>query len=162
MSRRWTRRERSRRETSPDTTSSSGSGSGRGGKVRSGRELAVPRRVPASMPGRIRESSAGPGRCARAFSGTEREGEGGKQKKRREVPATKRDKKIKEKKKRKESELFFFYLVCQVPPLSLSSGTHAFIVRGRVSEGGREWSRRRGAAGGRWGGRDDIYSQPQK
>lgn len=49
--------------------------------VRAGRELSVPRRVPASMPGRFWESSDGPGRCVRAFSGG-REGARGRQRKR--------------------------------------------------------------------------------
>lgn len=66
--------------------------------VRAGRELSVPRRVPASMPGRIWESSTGPGRCVRAFSGGRGRGRG-------------RQRKM--DKKRRMRELLFFIFECQ-------------------------------------------------
>lgn len=98
MSRRWTPREG---KSSPPA--------GTAGQARAGRELSVPRRVPASMPGRIWESSAGPGRCVRALSGrTDGRTEGGRK---RGAAAEKG-----QKKKKESSSSPLFYMSSLVLP----------------------------------------------
>lgn len=69
----------------------------------------MPRRVPASMPGRIWESSAGPGRCVRAFSGGRERAARGK--------GTKR-------------ELFFFILYAN-PGFNSPQHIHVYRPRNR-------------------------------